>query len=354
MIRGGWVPEAEKADATSWLRRQTKRIEEQDELAVPEQTATGVQVEAWLQRCGVRYAPPTAIPMSMIDEKRSRNNQARRDPLVGESVERFATSFRAGKAFPPIVVYPVGNRLVIVDGNNRHEAAKRAKLEFIYGIIISAATSSEMITLLTVEANASHGVTPPLEWRVTQAFHLVSLGHGDERAAEAAGITLTQLRNARAARDAEQRAKALRIHGFADIPMTGKQYLNGVKLEAVFHLAAQTAVNSKLTIDQIRDMCRKVKMGRSEHEQLAILSEAQELMLVENAAMKVANSRRVSSPKTSLVTGIGLLNKIDPSALVNQIRTVSDRDLVMQRLKDLETKILDLQVAMEDLKDMEE
>lgn len=348
------MPEAEKADATAWLRKQTRQIDEQDGLAVSEETASGVVTEAWLQRCGVQYAPPTAIPMHMIDEKRSRANQARRDPLVPESVERFTTSFRAGRPFPPIVVYPVGNRLVIVDGNNRHEAAKRAKKESIYGIIISAETTSEMITLLTVEANASHGATPPLDWRVTQAFHLVSLGHGDERSAEAAGITITQLRNARSAREAEQRAKALRIHGFVDIPMTGKQYLNGIKLEQVFHSAAQTAVNSKLTIDQIRDMCRKVKAGRSEHEQLAILAEAQELLLVENAAMKVLNSRRVSSPKTSLVTGIGLLNKIDPSALVNQIRTTADRDLVMERLKDLETKILDLQVAMEDLRDMEE
>lgn len=345
-------PGLEKASATDWLRRQTKRIDEHDSLPVSEETASGVTVEAWLQRCGVQYAPPTAIPMHMIDEKRSRNNQARQDPLVTESVERFAAAYRSGRPFPPIVVYAVGNRLVIIDGNNRHEAAKRAKREWIYGIIISATTTSEMIQLLTVEANASHGVTPPLAWRIQQAFHLVDLGHGDERSAEAAGVTLAQLRAARAAREAEQRAKQLRIAGFSELNSTTKQVLNALKNEPVFHAAAIMTVDKRLTGEQVRDIVRKIKTGRSESEQLSILSEEQKLLLVESAALKALDKRRVSSPKTSLVTGIGLLSKIDPTALVNQIRTTHDRDLVVQRLKELETTVLNLQVAMEDLKDL--
>lgn len=347
-------PGQEYTRGSDWLRRQTKRIDEQSSLPVSEETGTAVAVEAWLQRRGISYAPPTGVPMSVIDEKRSRMNQARRDPLVAESVERFAASFRAGRPFPPIVVYPLGNKLVIIDGNNRHEAAKRAKLDFIQGVIISPDTSSEMIQLLTVEANASHGVTPPLEWRIKQAFHLVELGHGDESSAEAAGITLAQLRSAKAAKEAEQRAKILRIHGFVELNSTTKQLLNALKNEPVFHAAGVLTVGSKLTGEQVRDLVRKVKTGRSEGEQLSILAEAQQLLVVETAAQKLLSTRRVSSPKTSLVTGIGLLNKIDPAALINQIRTTQDRDLVAQRLKEVEDKILELQVAMEDLKDMEE
>lgn len=338
---------------TDWLRKQAKQIDEHDTLAVDEQTASAVTVEAWLQRRGIKYAPPTGIPMPMIDEKRSRANQARRDPLVTESVERFAASFRAGRPFPPIVCYPLGSKLVIIDGNNRHEAAKRARLDYVYGIIIDATTESEMIQLLTVEANASHGVTPPLDWRLKQAFHLVSLGHADDQAAEAAGVTLVQLRNARAANEADARAKILRIHGFAELPMTAKQYLNSIKNEPVFHAAGSLAADNGMTIDQVRDVCRKVKLGKSEGEQLAIVAESQRLYVAETAA-KRAMSKRVSSPKTSLVAGIGLLNNIDPKQLVGQIRTIHDRDLVAQKLKDVEETILTIMIEMESLKDMEE
>lgn len=336
-----------------WLRRKSRQIDQQDGLVVEEQTATSVTVEAWLQRRGVKYAPPSLIPMGLIDEKRSRNNQARRDPLVAESVERFATSFRAGRPFPPIVAYPIGSKLIIIDGNNRHEAAKRVKRESIFGIVIDPTTPSELIQLLTVEANASHGVTPPLDWRVTQAFHLVDIGHDDADAAEAAGITLVQLRNARSAREAEQRARILRIHGFDELTMTAKQYINGIKLEPVFHALADLCARQRFTIDATRDLCRKVKSGRSESEQLAILAEQQDLLVAQNAA-QVALKRRVTSPKMALVSGIGLINKIDPAALVSQIRTTHDRDVVLERLGEVVERILEIQVEMEKLKDMED
>lgn len=346
-------PTQDKGDATRWLRRQAEKIDEHNSLPVSEDVASATTVEAWLQRRDVKYAPPVMIPMSMIDEKLSRANQARRDPLVTESVERFSTSFRAGRSFPPIVVYPRGSRLVIIDGNNRHEAAKRAKRDEIFGIIIDATTDGEVIQLLTVEANNSHGVTPPLEWRVQQAFHLCEHGHPDDVAAEASGITLVQLKNARSAREADQRARTLRIAGFADLPLTAKQYLNGLKLEPVFHQAAVLAARDRLTIEKIAEICRMVKKGRSESEQLAILAEQAELMTAESAAKK-ALSRRLSSPKMALASGIGLIAKCDPEALVGQIRTVHDRDVVMQRLREAENKILEIQIAMEQLKDMEE
>lgn len=346
-------PSMEHSRASDWLRRQSKKVDEHDTLAVDEETASAVTVEAWLQRRGVKYAPATGIPMSVIDEKRSRANQARKDPLVVESVERFANAFRAGRPFPPIVVYPIGNRLVIIDGNNRHEAAKRAKREYIFGIIIDPTTDSDLIQLLTVEANASHGVTPPLEWRIKQAFHLCSIGHEDDVAAEAAGITVVQLRNARAAQQAESRARLLRIAGFEDVPLTAKQYLNGVKLEPVFHAAASLTAKEKLNVDQVRDLCRAIKAGRSEPEQLSIVAEQAELFVIEVASKK-ALAKRVSSPKMALVSGVGLINKCDPAALVAQIRTVHDRDVIAQRLKEVVDKILEIQVEMESLEDMEE
>lgn len=346
--QGGAVsPSKEQSAGSDWLRRQAGKVEEHDTLPVEEETASATPVEAWLQRRGVRYAPPTMIPMEMIDTRRSRSNQARKDPIVEDSVKRFTMAMKAGRSFPPIVVYPDFSKLIIIDGNNRHEAAISAKLTSIYGIVIDGTTDGDQIKLLTVEANASHGVTPPLDWRVRQAFHLVSIGHGDELSAEASGITLQQLRNARAAREAEQRAAALRVHKFADMSATSKQYLNGIKMEPVFYAAARMAVENCLTIEQVRDLCRAVKTGKSESEQLSIVAEQKSLLIRENAAKK-ALSKRINSPKNALGAGLGLVLNLDVEALVGQIQTTHDRDVIRARLREAEDKILAIQVEMEE------
>lgn len=348
------MPSREQVTATDWLRRQANKVEEHEGTEVAEDVGSAVAVEAWLQRRGVRYAPPTGIPMEMIDTRKSRNNQARKDPIVEDSVKRFAIALKNGRTFPPIVVHPYGNKLVIIDGNNRHEAAISAKREYIYGIVIDETTDSNMINLLTVEANASHGVTPPLDWRIKQAFHLVANGHGDDLSAEAAGVTVQQLRNARAAKEAEERAAILRVHRFGDLATTAKQYLNGIKNEPVFYAAAKLTVDSGLTLQQVMDLCRAIKTGKSEADQLSIVAEQHKLLIAENAAKK-AQSKRVNSPKNALVAGIGLVMNLDPKALVGQIRTTHDRDLIRQRLREVEDKILAIQVEMEEqLKDMEE
>lgn len=346
-------PSKEQSAGSEWLRRLAGRVEERDTLEVNEDVASATQIEAWLQRRGVRYAPPTMIPMEMIDTRRSRSNQARKDPIVEDSVKRFTMAMKAGRTFPPIVVYPDFKKLIIIDGNNRHEAAINAKCESIYGIVIDEMTDGDVIKLLTVEANASHGVTPPLDWRLRQAFHLVSIGHGDDLAAEAAGVTLQQLRNARAAREAEQRAAALRITKFPEMAATSKQYLNGIKMEPVFHAAAKLSADNGLTIDQVRDVCRAVKTGKSESDQLSIVAEQQRLLIAENN-LKKAQNKRVNSPKNALVAGIGLVLNLDVKALVGQIQTTNDRDVIRKRLREAEDKILAIQVEMEEqLRDMD-
>lgn len=349
------MPSPEQTAATNWLVKQSSQVKERDGLHVDQDVASATSVEEWLQRRGVKYAPPTNIPMHMIDTKRSRGNQAREDPIVEDSVKRFTTAMKAGRSFPPIVVRPLGagsNKLVIVDGNNRHEAALVAKREFIFGIVIDEKTDGDLIKLLEVEANTTHGATPALGWRLQQAFHLVACGHGDELAAEAAGITTQQLRNGRAARQAEERAQILRIHRFAELSSTSKQYLNGIKLEDVFHAAAKLTVEHMLKIEQVQSLCRAVKTGSSESDQLAIVAEQKKLLVAENAARK-ALSKRVNSPKNTLAAGIGIVMNTDSKQLVSNIRTTHDRDTIRQRLKEVEDKILEIQIAMEDLNNLD-
>lgn len=346
-------PRQDSVTPTEWLRRQTRSIGEHTTTSVSEQEASTVTVESWLQRYEVKYAPATGIPMAMIDTARSRKNQARRDPLVADSVERFAAAMRSGRPFPPIVLYPLGNKLVIIDGNNRHEAASRAKRDFIHGIVIDPTTPSEMIQLLTVAANNGHGVTPEPGWRVTQAQFLTSIGHPDNDACDAAGVTISMLRNHRNSVEADGRARKLGIYNFKDISNTHKVALNGLKSDPVFLAAGKLVVSSELNIDQTKNLIREIKKGRSEAEQLQLVGELAEHYDLEQATKK-AMKKGVSSPKNSLVSGIGMVLACDPGRLISQIVTVHDRDEINRRLKDLETAILDLQIAMDGLTGLEE
>lgn len=345
-----------KVAGTDWLRRINSKIDIGSELVVSAEVAATVEVEAWLQEHNIEYAPAMAIPMSYIDERRSRANQARKDPLVADSVERYTTAWKAGAKFPPIVGYIVTGKFVIIDGNNRQAAARKAGKDDILGIVISADTPSELIQLLTIEANAHHGVTPDLGWRLQQAFYLCGVGFSDTDAAAAASVSIQQLRNARALKEADQRARALKVNDFADLPATSRQALNALKEDPVFYQAAVVAVGTKMITEEIRDMMRQVKLERSEGARIALIGQiAQERDIEARTAKAVGKSiTKVSSPKQALVAGIGMIMKCDAAALVRQILTTTDRDIVNDRLAKLIDKVLELQVGMENLKDMDE
>lgn len=341
----------DKLKGTDWLRLQSKRVGEGKEQEVSPEEAAAALVEDWLQRHEVAYAPLTAIPMDLIDEKRSRTNQARRDSIVTDSVDRYANALRNGAVFPPIVVFPLGGRLVIVDGNNRQAAARRVGREFIQGFVISEETPSELIQLLTIEANAHHGVTPDTGWRVAQAFQLVSLGYTDQQAADAVNVNVTAVRVARAVQDAEARARKMKVNGFAELPVAMKQTLGTVKDDPVFFQAVKVALSTGMSLEQTREMTRMVKAIPSEAQRIDAIAAIAKERGLEAATKKALGKtsgpgRRTHSPKTQLVSGIGMLVSVDESALMKAILTKRDRDMVSERLKQLLAKVQAFQGAV--------
>jgi ParB-like chromosome segregation protein Spo0J len=344
---GGKPP---KQSGTEWLRSQAKRVGDGEPLAVDTDIAAAVEVEAWLQARNVAYAPAAWIPMNLIDVKRSRANQARRDPIVTESVDRFAVAMRAGHHFPPIVVYPDGGKLVIIDGNNRQAAASRAGLEQIWGIVVSEETPSELIQLLTVEANARHGVTPELAWRVQQAFSLVGMGWTDQDAADAAGLSVAQLRAARSVQEADYRARNLRITGFQQMPASSKQALGAVKDDAVFTQLSRIAIDSAMTTEEIREVTRALKNLNSEQARLEHLAAVRKERTAQRAVKRAPGKHsRLTSPRIALSAGIGKIIAIDATALAKQVVTGKDRDLLVARLSEAKKKIAMLEIAMNSL-----
>lgn len=340
---------AAKGAGTDWLKLQSKRVTDGVAGTVGLQEALSVPVEAWLREHGVQYAPPGMIPLSIVDIKRSLGNQARRDPLVQDSVDRFAIGMKEGAYFPPIVAFAFAGKLVIVDGNNRVAAAMRANLTEIFGIVISERTPSETIQRLTVEANAHHGVTPELSWRLEQAFHLISIGYTDGAAAAAAGVSTSQITTGRRLREADERAREMRIPGFESLPATTRGLLAQFKDDPVFLAAAKLVISSEMTIEEVREMIRTVKNFNSEAAKLAAVEGiVQERAVMHGSSRAVGRPvARVNSPKAQLISGSGMILKSNAEDLVRNLRTEEDRLAVLDRVKSLELYLAGLRAAIE-------
>jgi len=314
--------------------------------------ATGVALTKWLDGHGVVHSGVETIAMGLIDTKASRDNQARMIALVSASVERFTIAMKRGDLFPPIILYFKGNRLVILDGNNRHEAAIKAGHKTISGIIISPDTPSEMIQLLMVEGNTKHGETPSLEWRLRQAQGLVGQGYAITDAAEACGITASQYNLAAAADKAIARAARMGIQGFDKLGKTLMQKLGTLSDDKVFHAASAVVIETRLSQPEVAELIGRLKKRGSEADRLQLLGELSDSHKVRAATTAALNRNGnakggLSSPKNAVATAVGKLLKVDPIALRRSVLTEGEHNEVKKRLEEAADKILVLQVELE-------
>lgn len=319
--------------------------------------AQAVEVEHWLRDYGVSYSSLTSIPLEDIDERASRANQARSTPLVEDSVTRFAQFLRDGKSLPPIVVYVAGQKAVIIDGNNRHAAHKRAGLLAIPAFIVAADTPSETILLMTVAANAHHGVTPDLQWRLQQALHLYALNFTAEQAAKAAAVTLVQFQQYQRQQKATVRAAGLKIRGFADLPTVTKTALNVLSSDVIFAAAARTVLATGMNGQETRDMVRDLKSLAPQGDLLMkkYIAELDAQRKLEKQAQEQTNIvQPVLSPKRGLVTGLGKIMAADAKVLVPTLLTADELRDFIRRAEEAGEHLVELQIAFETaLKDKE-
>lgn len=337
---------------SEWLKAQRNKAATATPKAPAVDTVAALdsQTEKWLQQYGVKYAPKTMIPMSMIDEKGSLTNQARSEPLVAESVEAFTLALKAGEYLPAIVVFPYGSKVRIVDGNNRHASHKKNGSQFIPGFVIDEATPSETIKRLTVNANVGHGVRPDEAWRVRQAVDLIGLGFTLDQACKDAQVTKSKVQAFQAQNKATDRAKALKIGGFGDLVNTSRGLLGALASDPVFYQAARTAVDTGMKIEEVRIFVRDIKGHRDESSQIEYIGKiAGERRLEEQQrkAMGKQNNNAVSSPKNSLVSALGKLLHVDVAALDRSVITQAERQEIVRRCYQASEVLLEVTTALE-------
>lgn len=307
------------------------------------------KVEQWLQGFGVSYSELLDLPLATIDEKKSRQNQARPTAIVSESVERFARDLANGAQMPPVVGYKSGNRVVLIDGNNRDAAHRKVPgITTIKAFVVDGDTASEIIHAMTVDSNSHHGETPPLSWRLQQAIYLMALGYGLDKACDYASVSTKQVGDHNRMVRSEQRAKSLKIHGFLDLATSTKIKLGVLPSDPVFLQASRVVIDTKMNLDETTSFIRELKTCATEASQIACVGRWADTRKMEAKAREaLGRPAQMKSAKQGLITGIGKIMHADIGAISRQVLTDMERVEMIRRLSEAGERIIELQIAIE-------
>lgn len=113
-------------------------------------------IESWLAQRGARIVELRFVETDAIDEAASLANQARDNAIAPATVDKYAEHMRNGAVFPPIVLRRNGEQLVVINGNHRAQAARRAGVQVAAYVV---ECSDEQALAMTLTANETNGLS---------------------------------------------------------------------------------------------------------------------------------------------------------------------------------------------------
>lgn len=307
------------------------------------------EIEHWLESAGVSYGGCFPIPLSAIDRQASRHNQAREQAIIPETVDRYVQALRNGDKFPPIVVYPRGEKYVIVDGNHRDESHRKANKREISAYVISKDTPSEIIELLTAEANSKHGEPTPTQWRTRQAIYLMSLGVDQDEVTVRLGLSKGTVNRAIRILRSDDRARRLKIQGWDTLTDRAKELLVAVRSDEAFAGAAGLIIGTNWSGATMVEFIRRVKAASTDKEAVELIPQAKEERAVELAREKVVGrdkAARISNPKMRVLSALGAILAVKPEELNRLFLSDDERKEVGRRCADASLRLMEMEEVL--------
>lgn len=230
------------------------------------------RVEAWLDERGVKYTYTPGLALSTIDMEASLRNQARVtvEPISQDFVGSYAQAMENGNTFPPIVVWESGkDTWTVIDGNHRVAAALQLGWDELPAYKVST-TDEKVITLLTYEANAKHGIPTTPGERIQQALHLIDAGVTGADASRLLGVGYSNLVNRHRSLRAKRHMNALGI----DATGLGEGVINrlaSIHNDRVLREAAELARKAGMKVGPVNDLVTRVNAERTEDAQMQVV-----------------------------------------------------------------------------------
>jgi len=231
-----------------------------------------LRVESWLHAHGAHdFHLRENVALDLINERRSRSNNARRNEIMTDLAERYAADMRDGASFPPLIGYESRSGVVLIDGNHRHEGAKLAAVDRFAIYIVDAEV--ELVARLTTLANMLNGEPLTIEERVDHAVAATAVGSTLVAAARDYGVTLELIRTTTRYRKVVERARHLGATAPGSLPPYVHSFA-AIKLDAAFVACCVAArVRKNATLKQCRELASAVNKASSESEALACVEQ---------------------------------------------------------------------------------
>lgn len=290
-------------------------------------------VEKHLEDRLVKWDYLEGVPLDQFDEKLSLRNQARFEPLNDDTVARYTEAVERGDQFPAVVATRTkGGSLVLLDGNHRFQAHKKAKIDNLDVYVVTA--SPETLQVLTFEANSRHGLPPSIEERQRHAIYLIDNGASHEAAAASTGLTFVQARSAWNAERAERRARSLGItRGWNRLTKDQRERLAAISSDAGFVEAAKLTIDSRLSAADTRKLTVAMKNLRSDQAQVEQVKLMREQMREANAEPVEGRSMGTDARRACL-PHLGYLIQMDVEAIANATITWAMAEDIQRRIGD--------------------
>lgn len=318
---------------------------------MPTSTATKIafvrdeRTENWLRSEEVKFTGPSPIRVSEVDRKSSRANQARDLAILPEAVQSYRQALRSGQNLPAIVVYRRANKWMIVDGNNRDQAALDEHFDMERAYILDNSTPSETLLLLTVAANTRNGVRVSESWSLQNAVYLVNLGYTREAVAKALSVSTSAIATHEKDAEAAKRARKLKISGWDTMTMRIRQLIARIPMDKPFIVVAEAAITTKPSYTpEFGEMISSITRASSEEEAISIAIEWADAVLAQYKADKRMGKRgsHTRNVRLSLVSGLGKISAFDMSVFNATFASDQDREILTGRINAAIAKLCDM------------
>jgi predicted transcriptional regulator len=304
------------------------------------------QIEGWLRKRGQDPTFDPAFPVGDIDIGRSQKNQARLiNPLDEELVAQYAIDMKAGDEFPPIVVWADRKGNVLISGIHRTMAALEANIDTLPAWVVTPDTQAQ-VSVLTYEANTTHGKATAIMERVQQAMFLIDTGVTATDAAKLLHVAPKDISRYTRIREGRERLKRGGFKRPDRITDTRVERLAALRADDVLMAAANLMKDADLTFEAVNELVVEVNKHRSDADQLATVEKERKRQQNEIQA-KMGGAIKLPRSIVRISSVVGSAAKLpSPSAKDLKLVPLKYRQDLLAKIKQSQERLSEIAVGL--------
>jgi hypothetical protein len=310
-----------------------------------------VEIEQRLTDLGFTWEYRSGEPLDAFDWEKSLKNQARLgNPLRPATVDRYKVALANHAKFPAIIAatQPRSGHLV-VDGNHRgaaHTANGRKGIDTY--LIIDG--DPQAVTMLTFEANTTHGDATTEEERTHQALWMIDNGMSAEDAARRLGVKASTVRNANTLHQAKFRADEAGIdpREWDHLSTVLRARLFSVATDEGFAELTKLTIGAGLSAAEVNEHVKSLTDLRSSKKQVEYVKALRDVYAdrLQRGGRATGKGVRGWTPRQTLAMALGQLSALPEPATVIHLMNDGERAETRKKVTAARERLEALEAAL--------